>query len=240
MGAKPTFHWELLPPEHLWYFVGLITSDGCLSGDGRHIDITSAEIDYLKQLKLTVQIPQRITRKIDGFGTSAWHIQIGSKSFYQFLVSIGLMPRKSKRLVSLKIPNDYFAHFLRGVIDGDGCIRKWIHPGNGGIQWSLRIYSGSKKFLQWLEERVICCFAAEGKLHDESIDHSCRFTLKFGKLAAQRILEHCYGNAILKLERKSKLAYECFQSERGWSKSKTLFDQSARVVESVDTRDSGI
>lgn len=26
---------------NLWYLVGLITSDGCLSKDGRHVDITA-------------------------------------------------------------------------------------------------------------------------------------------------------------------------------------------------------
>lgn len=45
---------------NLWYLVGLITSDGCLSKDGRHIDITSKDYKFLSKIKdflgLTIKI----------------------------------------------------------------------------------------------------------------------------------------------------------------------------------------
>ena len=56
MGVKRTFFWEILPPEKLWYLVGLITADGCLSPDGRHIDITAKYREFLKQLKQVTKI----------------------------------------------------------------------------------------------------------------------------------------------------------------------------------------
>jgi len=38
-----------IQPPNLWYFVGIITSDGNLSPDGRHIGITSNDTFLLIQ-----------------------------------------------------------------------------------------------------------------------------------------------------------------------------------------------
>jgi hypothetical protein len=80
---------------NLWYLVRLITSDGCLSSDGGHIDITSKDFKFLE----------------------------GVRNFYGFLLSIGFTPNKSLTLGKIKTPEHYFTDFLRGTPDGDGCIR---------------------------------------------------------------------------------------------------------------------
>ncbi len=49
-------------PEHLWYFVGLITSDGCLARDGRHIILTSKDPDFLHQVKQALGLTCRVGR----------------------------------------------------------------------------------------------------------------------------------------------------------------------------------
>ncbi|MBU1091000.1 MAG: hypothetical protein KKC42_04065, partial [Candidatus Omnitrophica bacterium] len=134
-----------LQGPNLWYLVGLITSDGCLCNDGRHVDITSKNHDFLMTLKEQLGLINKVCLKNKYEQHKAYHIQIGNKNFYDFLLSIGLTQHKSLTLGALEIPNQYFVDFLRGVIDGDGCIRGWIHPSNKREQWSLRIYSGSEK-----------------------------------------------------------------------------------------------
>jgi len=127
--------------SNLWYLVGLIASDGCLSPDGRHIDITSKDRDFLKRLVEKLNITNRVTVKNSGANDQAYHIQIANRNFYDFLQSIGLMPRKSLVIDSLDIPGIYFLDFLRGMIDGDGCIRKWTHPttrGSNGVYAFIR------------------------------------------------------------------------------------------------------
>jgi hypothetical protein len=44
---------------NLWYLVGLITSDGNLSPDGRHIDITSSDYDFLLEIKKRIGIENK-------------------------------------------------------------------------------------------------------------------------------------------------------------------------------------
>jgi hypothetical protein len=150
-----------------------------------------------------------------------FHIQIGNKNFYDFLLSIGLSQNKSLTLGALEIPNQYFVDFLRGVIDGDGCIRGWIHPTNQREQWSLRIYSGSEEFIKWLNSATEQLLKVFGKIHKNA---SNTWVLKYGKMVAKEISRQCYYKNCLGLDRKIKLAADCVDSYRGWDRSKTVLN----------------
>jgi len=206
---------------NLWYLVGLIATDGCLCTDGRHIDITSKDEKFLGKIKNRVGINNKIGVKYNGQKQKYFHFQIGNKNFYEFLLSIGLTQNKSLTLGQIKVENKYFVDFLRGVIDGDGCIRTWIHPTNKREQWSLRIYSGSEGFINWLNNVVEHFLRVCGKVHKNATN---TWVLKYGKMAAKEISERCYYNNCLGLERKIKLANECVSSYRGWNKSKTVLN----------------
>jgi intein/homing endonuclease len=126
---------------NLWYLVGLITSDGCLSKDGRHIDITSKDYEFLQKLKNLLGLLNKVGTKNKSKVNQAHYLQISNKNLYDFLLSIGLMSNKSLSLKSLKISEEFFVDFLRGLIDCDGCIRRWVHPNNVHDQSSVRIIS---------------------------------------------------------------------------------------------------
>ena len=206
--------------KDLWYLVGLIATDGNLSSDRRHIDITSKHQDFLETIKNTLGLKNKVGTKHRGEGTGEYYrIQIANKNLYEFLLSIGLTPNKSLSLGELKIPLEWVSDFVRGVIDGDGSIRKWAHSSNGREQWSLRIYSASSVFIRWLSQIIEASFFAKGRIHGNG---KGTFVLKYGKLAAKRILESCYYDKCLSLGRKARLAEVCSASNVGWSKSKTL------------------
>src|SRR3989344_3916087 len=81
------------------YAIGLITTDGCLSGDGRHIDFTSKDISLLKTFLKCLGIKNKIGRKTSGYSHNKYtRIQFGDVIFYRFLLGIGLTPAKSKIL----------------------------------------------------------------------------------------------------------------------------------------------
>ena len=46
----------------------------------------------------------------------SFQIQFGDVVFYQWLLSLGLTPNKSKTIGPLKIPYEYFFDFLRGFL----------------------------------------------------------------------------------------------------------------------------
>ena len=153
---------------------------------------------------------------------------IKRKALYEQLIALGLTPRKSLTLGSLEIPDHGFRDFLRGVIDGDGNIRRWIHPTNGREQWAVRIYGASESFICWLQATVERLWHVKGFVyHQEPKNERCHtlYTLKYGKLAARVILTKCYTQGSLALERKRVLAAACVAGSVGWSKSKTVLDR---------------
>lgn len=206
--------------KDLWYFVGLIATDGNLSSDGRHISVTAKDPLFLEALKKSLGLQNKVGMKRNGTGMESFQIQFANRNFYDFLLSIGLTPRKSLTLGELQVPDEWFSDFLRGVIDGDGCIRSWVHPTNGKEQWSLRVYSASLPFMQWLEKMIERKFLVWGRIHQRGKQ---MFNLKYGKLAAKQILQHCYYQDCFGLDRKIALANSCVLSAAGWSKSKTVF-----------------
>jgi hypothetical protein len=204
---------------NLWYLVGLITSDGCLSSDGRHIDITSKDHEFLKKIKDKFRLVNKIGVKNRDKVNEAYHVQFSNRNLYEFLLSVGLTPNKSLTLKSLDIPEEYFVDFLRGVIDGDGSIRSWRHPTNTREQWSLRIYSGSKEFVNWLSDTIAWLLEVFGKVHKNVTN---TWVLKYGKMAAKEISGRCYYKNCFGLERKIILAQKCIESNTGWTQSKTV------------------
>ncbi len=205
-----------IKPNDLWYVIGLITADGNLSPDGRHISITSKDGDMLGAVKRALKIDNKISKKarLRGGIKKYYLLQLGDINFYRYLINIGLKQKKSLTLKSIAIPNMYFRDFLRGIIDGDGSISSWSHKNNKNIQWSLRIFSGSAYFTGWLKNKVEKAYKVNGRVHKlHKKDRNPIYTIKFGKMAAKVVINNCYYDNCLALRRKLKKAQECLRSE---------------------------
>jgi hypothetical protein len=212
---------SLVKPQHLWYTVGLIATDGNLSKDGRHTVITSKDEDLLEGLKKILHLALKLTKKSRAHSKEKKYfcLQIGDVKFYKFLLSIGLHQKKSLTLGKIKVPKEYFIDFFRGVIDGDGNISTWQHKSNKNIQWSLRIFSASITFINWLKVNSEHKFKINGKLYkSEKVDANPLYTLKFGKFAAKSIIYYCYYKNSFSLQRKHLKALKCLRAEDKLSK----------------------
>ena len=189
------------------YAVGLIATDGNLSSDGRHISFTSKDYDCAILYKNCLRLNSIIGRKSRSRGTDKKYyvVQFGDINFYKFLLSIGLAPNKSKTIGKLKIPKKYFYHFLRGCIDGDGNIHEFKHPESRHPQLRVRLFSASKKFVDWIREnttrnRIKGYYGSAGKKRSV-------FVLEFAKVDSIKLLNLIYrqNNGIF-LERKYLVA----------------------------------
>lgn len=140
------------------YAIGLIATDGCLSGDRRHIDFTSKDEELVLKFRECLGINNKVGIKQRGKDkykmNTCFRVQFCDTNFYEFLISIGLSPRKSKTINSLKIPNRFFKDFLRGCIDGDGSIGSFKHPESKHPQLRIRLVSASKNFLEWIKSQI--------------------------------------------------------------------------------------
>lgn len=156
--------------ENLAYAIGLIATDGNLSKDSVQVEFISTDrelIDlYCSALGLTgiyissTSYPLRKT----------WHkARVSDRTFYAFLKSIGLTPRKSKTLGPLEIPDQWFRDFLRGTLDGDGSWYKsksWA----GRYQYlRVELCSASKNFIAWVSQKTFELAGLQGTLRSRSL-----------------------------------------------------------------------
>jgi hypothetical protein len=204
-----------IKPQHLWYIVGLIVTDGNLNPKKHMINITSKDEDHIVLLREILGLHTKISFKGNGGSKEKRYsaLQFCDKNFYSYLENCGLSPRKSLTMKEIKVDKKYFVDFLRGVIDGDGCISTWINKTNGYQQWALRIVSAAPVFIQWLKDKTENQFNVKGKLYcyQDAFRKNPINILKFGKLAAKAILEKTYYPNCLSLERKNIKSAWCLQ-----------------------------
>ncbi|MBI3334877.1 MAG: LAGLIDADG family homing endonuclease [Candidatus Portnoybacteria bacterium] len=180
----------LWSPE-LAYVLGLIATDGCLSGDGRHIDFTSKDIELIETLKRCLKISNKIGKKYGGFSrpTESYRVQFSNVIFYRWLLTIGLMPNKTKSIGALKVSDDYFFDFLRGHIDGDGTIRRYFDPVYpNSLRVRVTFLSSSLEHLTWLWDNIRRLCNVGGFIRQsERVYH-----LTFGKKDSLGLLSRIY------------------------------------------------
>lgn len=173
------------------YAIGLLTTDGSLSKDGRHIDFTSKDKDLILIFKNCLNLDNKIGMKSRSKGKikKYYRIQFSDKIFYNFLISIGLSPKKSNILKNVKIPKEYFPDFLRGCLDGDGNINIFSHSESRHQQLRIRLSSGSYYFLVWLKIKIKFEFNINGGWIEKGIR---AYTLSYGKKDSIRLFEIIY------------------------------------------------
>ena len=192
-GPKPKGKISRIWSSQLAYAVGLITADGCLSKDGRHIDLTSIDQDQILLFQKCLGITNKISIKMSGAGNPSFRTQFGDVLFYQFLLGIGLTPAKSNTLSSLLIPKKYFIDFFRGYFDGDGSSCSYYDPQfKKSFRFYLSFTSGSEKFLDWLRLELNGMLGVKGYF---SYNRNTPYVqLKYAKMEASMICKSMYYN----------------------------------------------
>src|SRR3990167_8945773 len=192
---------------NLAYVIGIITTDGNLSNNGRHLNITSKDKEIINKSKICLGINNKIGKKGRGClnNKKYYTLQFGDINFYEFLLKIGLMPRKSKKIKSVMVPKNYFRDFLRGCIDGDGSISISKHKESSHRQLKIRLYSASPHFMMWIMKKIKNISRCDGgsiyKPKNSSVS-----ALSFGKRDSLKILKFMYyKDDILCLERKRNI-----------------------------------
>ena len=199
------------------YVIGVISTDGNLSSDLRHLIITSKDIQMIINCKKCLGIRNKVTRTARGGSKDKkyYMLQFGDKNFFEFLLKLGLTPRKSKTMSGLKIPNKYFVDFFRGCIDGDGSISISSHPESKHPQYKVRLCSASYLFLNWILKGCKKAFKAVGGSISKT-NKSSVYTLTFGKSDSIKILQMIYLGNVVCLSRKKKIALQILGEWRNW------------------------
>ncbi len=201
-GVKPQRSMPIWSAD-LAYAVGLLVTDGSLSNDGRHIVLVSKDIEQLENFKNALGLTNKIGVSRSGYtGIMTTRVQFGDVMLYQFLISIGLTPNKTKTIGRVEIPPEYFFDFLRGSFDGDGCTYSYWDPRwKSSFMFYTSFISASEKHIFWLQQEIFSRLHTLGHITKQKSKNT--FQLKYAKADSLKLLRSMYrSNDALCLSRK--------------------------------------
>jgi hypothetical protein len=204
---------------NLAYAIGLLATDGCLSKDSLLIDLTSKDREQLLNFSKCLGIDFKIGTKKNGNGDESLRIQFKNRIFYDFLLSIGLTPRKSLTMGRLLIPDKYFFDFLRGCFDGDGCFYSyWDKRWRSSHMFYIEFISASKKHVDWIREELKKRVNVSGHIVQDGKKNT--YQLKYAKKEALVIIEKIYYNPkVVCLSRKKLKIKKALKIEKDQQKN---------------------
>jgi hypothetical protein len=200
---------------HQWtprlaYVVGLIASDGSLPDDGGHeISFKSTDLDLVQQFLACLERPERYwtvpahdstIRGRQIHNRVAFYTRFTDRHLFAWLRSIGISPMKSRTLGALDIPDAHLFDFVRGVLDGDGSIlvvqnrpdpRK--RPEYTVTRLRVVLYSGSRPFLAWLQQRLET-HGIRGSIVRVERTSGLLYHLVYSRRASVRLLSRLYSD----------------------------------------------
>ena len=172
-------------------------------------------MDLLETARSCLGVSTRIRPHRSGSGNLYWRLQWGDRVFYDWLLDVGLMPRKSLRLGMVAVPDEWFADFLRGCIDGDGSITVYTDRYNARKNeryvyerlW-LSLVSASQPFIEWIAGTVLRLRGLRGSVAVTRLDgKSPIWKLKYGKQASIDLIRWMYSDPVVpSLARKRETA----------------------------------
>ena len=190
---------ESIDTEEKAYWLGFLYADGCVSAAKNTIELSLKEEDkehlvkFRNFLGLDKKPFSRKEKNINGLTKISYKFAFDSEKVKNDLITHGCSPHKTFDITFPKFLNEELKpHFIRGYIDGDGC----IYVKNKKI--SLEIL-GTEEFLKGYKE-----WANEGNSKIYSINHSDIKRVINSNKQALNILKRIYDNATIFLERKYK------------------------------------
>lgn len=129
-----------------YYILGAFITDGNVHQDKSRTNsfkcsLSSKDKDWLQIINLSIGNDGRL-RQDKPITKNSYGLWIYNKDIYDWLVSHNCVPNKSISAKLPHIPENCFKDFLRGCIDGDGCISRAHYKGskNGKTYEQITVY----------------------------------------------------------------------------------------------------
>lgn len=161
---------EAWPSPELAYVVGLIASDGNLQKQNNCMLLVSTEREIIDNCAALVNLTEPHVIVWDqGFPRkTAYILQLCDYEFRAFLEARGLTPNKAMTIGALDIPDEVFADFLRGELDGDG--GWYVSKGWRDVPYLIgKFTSRSQRYLEWIHQTVLHLTGIDGRLQNSRL-----------------------------------------------------------------------
>lgn len=205
---------DSMDTEEQFYWLGFLYADGNISKTGNRLELTLAlkDIDHLEKfrnfLKLTTEI-KTVLRN----GHYACRLYIRNKHLWETLNNLGCVPCKS---LILEFPKKeifknnkmFILHFIRGYVDGDGCLSYYWNKQHTSINTQVSIVS-TESFLNSIKKLF---GNKHGYIHNKSSKdwENKAYQLTFNGAIARKFARYLYEKATIYMQRKyEKYLYFC-------------------------------
>ena len=208
------YKFDTIDSEEKAYWLGFLFADGYVCGYHNQLEVSlkSDDIDHLLKFKTFLEDKRddsiiKISKvNLNDKQFERCRYIVGDKHFHEELINKGCIPNKS---LILKFPDinifkseELVFDFIRGYIDGDGCLT--ISRGRPYIY-----VDGSKDFLTGLMD-----FIPEFKIVPNRNKNHC--TIRANTKESLEIYKKLYSNSTIYLDRKyNKFAPFCKEREQG-------------------------
>lgn len=191
-GPKPKGKVKILWSSAFAYAMGLLVTDGCVSSN-RHVVFVSKDLEQLDNFKRALKIEVPVSYTKSGYtGRKTPRIQFGDVLFCDFLAEIGIFSNKTKTIGSVQIPSKYFFDFLRGHLDGDGCVYSyWDKRWKASFMFYTTFVSASQAHILWLQKEIHQRLGAVG--HIVTAKKGTVYQLRYAKADSLRLWNELYG-----------------------------------------------
>ena len=122
------------------------------------------------------------------------------RRFFEWVEGIGLSPAKSRTLGELTVPDEYFADFARGCIDGDASIVVYVdrHHSHKDLRYvyerlCVTLVSASRPFVDWFRTSLLRLVGIHGSI-SEKVSRSGRpyWVFRYARRESHRLLSWIY------------------------------------------------
>ncbi len=179
------------------YVLGYWYADGSMypSVRGSYINVSSVDKFSIENIKKWLESEHTIRTENSKWpnGRIRFVLRIGNKTLYEGLLKLGLYPSKSLTVRMPSIPREFIKDFVRGYLDGDGCVYLGMAKGKKQAiiihKMSVIFTSGSKSFL----EDLLNVLRTELNLRQTKIYKSHRaFQLRFCTTDSVKLFKFMY------------------------------------------------
>lgn len=198
------YYFDQIDNQDKAYIIGLLYADGCRSGASNAIIIRLQErdkeiLDKINSLLDSNRPLRFIDYSNDPSRQNQYLLQIDSKHIADKLFEYGIVPNKEFKLKFPDfLPDELLPHFIRGYLDGDGCILK--NEKRVALTGTEMLLSGIKERIEPLLNIHFSLYASHGK--KERVTRDLRVS---GSRQSKIFLDYIYQNANLYIQRKYDL-----------------------------------
>lgn len=200
---------DVIDTEEKAYWLGFLYADGCVMSTGSNyklsLAISTEDIDHLRKFQKFLKTNNPIKVYKGNHNNEYCRIYVIDEHLCKQLISKGCTVRKTETLTFPEFLNDDLVrHFIRGYIDGDGCITFHKHQINHDrLVFALKI-CGTKELLTDFHRRLPINKKTDSPVLQKRRKNDVNnYSLEYGgNLQALRLLDYLYGDSNIYLNRK--------------------------------------